>query len=339
MPRPCSVKPGNDRWAWLLRCVLLAVLVLGWEPVRAQSAPSESAQFQARTEEAAKALASFQARIEEAAKALASYPPLKNVSDQKRQQLTEFVVANMLFAFVHEMTHAVIHEMELPVLGREEDAADAYTILSMLKIGTTMTHQVLVEASKAWFLMDKRNQREGTQPDAWDAHGLDEQRAYQIVCLMVGSGKEQFKDLANETNLPEERQETGQDDYKRVSWSWEKALKSSRRSPEQPRQQIEVTYWPGKGEFDIYERTFRSIRILETVANYEAETYAWPHPLGLEMATCGKSAAQWQSYNRKVFLCYELAQEFGQLYRDYGQDWKAPPTEKWWKWWKRFEKK
>jgi hypothetical protein len=68
----------------------------------------------------------------------------------------------------------------------------------------------------------------------------------------------------------------------------------------------------------------------------------WPRPLGLEMATCGESTAQWQSYNRKVFLCYELAQEFGQLYRDYGQDWKAPPKEKWWKWWKwwkRFEKK
>src|SRR5262249_38750744 len=148
-----------------------------------QSAPSESVQFQAR--------------IEEAAKALASYPPLKNVSDQKRQQLTEFVVANTLFAFVHEIGHAVIHEMELPVLGREEDAADAYTILSMLKIGSAMSHQVLVEASKAWFLMDKRNQREGTQPDAWDAHVLDEQRAYQIVCLMVGSDKERFKDLAN----------------------------------------------------------------------------------------------------------------------------------------------
>src|SRR5262247_1652028 len=82
--------------AWLLRCVLLAVLVLGWEPVLAQSAPSESVQFQAR--------------IEEAAKALASYPPLKNVSGQKRQQLTEFVVANTLFAFVHEIGHAVIHE-------------------------------------------------------------------------------------------------------------------------------------------------------------------------------------------------------------------------------------
>jgi hypothetical protein len=190
-------------------------------------------------------------------------------------------------------------------------------------------------------MMNKRDQREGTQPDAWDAHGLDEQRAYYIVCLMVGSNPEQFKDLADMTNLPEERRKACQIyDYERASFSWEKALEPHRRGLEQPRQQIEVKYWPGKGDLDVYEQTFRSVRILEMVAGHAAEAYAWPHPLGLEMDTCGDSLAQWQPWNRKVFLCYELAQEFAQLYRDYGQEWQAPPREKWWqpKWWKREKK-
>jgi Putative metallopeptidase len=72
----------------------------------------------------------------------------------------------MLFVFLHETSHALIHEMELPVLGREEDAADAFASITMLKVGTAMSHRVLVEASKAWFLMSKRNEHEGTQPDA-----------------------------------------------------------------------------------------------------------------------------------------------------------------------------
>ncbi len=306
-----------------LRHVLLAVLVFGWEPVFGQSAPSESEQFQAR--------------IDEATKALASYPALRNVSDKKRQQLTEFVVGNMFFVFLHEMSHALVHEMELPVLGRDEDAADAFASLTMLKVGTRLSHRVLVEASKAWFLMNERDQRQGIQPTAYDAHGLDAQRAYQIVCLMVGSDKEQFKDLADETHLPDDRQESCQDDYRRAAWSWEKVLQSRLRSTDQPRQMIEVAYWPGKGTFDVYEQTFRSLRILEIVAGHAAEAYAWPHPLGLEMAACGVSTAQWQSSNRKVFLCYELAQEFAQLYRDYGQEWHAPTKEKWLgpKWWKR----
>jgi hypothetical protein len=116
----------------------------------------------------------------------------------------------MLFVFLHEMSHGLVHGLEVPVLGKEEDAADAFATITMLKVGTTLSDRVLIEASKGWFLMNERDQREGTQPDAWDSHGLDEQRAYQIVCLMVGSDKERFKDLAKETNLPEERQETCQ---------------------------------------------------------------------------------------------------------------------------------
>ena len=117
-------------------------------------------------------------------------------------------------------------------------------------------------------------------------------------------------------------------------------LESHLRAAEQPKQNIETTYWPGKGEFDIYEQSFRSLRMLETIAGRLADQYVWPHPIGLEMASCGEINAKWQPENRKTFLCYELAQDFAELYRDYGQEWNAPPKEKWWqpKWWKRAKK-
>jgi hypothetical protein len=80
--------------AWLrLRHVLLIVPLFGVGPVLAQPAPSESEQFQAR--------------IEAVAAALAGNPHLKKVSDQKRQQLTEFIVGNMLFVLMHETGHAL----------------------------------------------------------------------------------------------------------------------------------------------------------------------------------------------------------------------------------------
>ncbi len=158
-----------------LTLALVIVLLFGWEPVLAQSASSGSAQFQAQ--------------IDEVARGLAGHPRLKNVSDQKRQQLAEFVVGNMLFVLLHETGHALVTEMELPVLGRDEDAADAFAVVTMLKVGTAMSHRVLVEAAKAWFLTDLRDKKEGDKPELYDAHGLNEQRAYQIVCLMVGSNK------------------------------------------------------------------------------------------------------------------------------------------------------
>jgi hypothetical protein len=37
----------------------------------------------------------------------------------------------MLFVLLHETAHALVSEMGLPVLGREEDAADAYATVTM----------------------------------------------------------------------------------------------------------------------------------------------------------------------------------------------------------------
>jgi len=57
----------------------------------------------------------------------------------------------MLFVLLHETAHALVSEMGLPVLGREEDAADAYATVTMLKLGTSFSNRVLVEAAKAGF--------------------------------------------------------------------------------------------------------------------------------------------------------------------------------------------
>jgi Putative metallopeptidase len=86
----------------------LGLLLFGREPVLAQPAPSEAQQYKAR--------------VNEAVRALTSHPSLNNIPEQKRQQLAAFVVGNVSFVLLHEMAHALVHELNLPVLGREEDA-------------------------------------------------------------------------------------------------------------------------------------------------------------------------------------------------------------------------
>ncbi len=46
-------------------------------------------------------------------------PRLKNISQQKRETLVEFVMGNMLFVLLHELGHATMEELRIPVLGRE----------------------------------------------------------------------------------------------------------------------------------------------------------------------------------------------------------------------------
>jgi hypothetical protein len=86
-------------------------------------------------------------------------------------------------------------------------------------LGSVFSHRVLVEAAKGWFLSVRRDKKEGDEVDYYDTHGLDEQRAYQIVCLMVGADPVRFKDLADETKLPEDRQKSCARDYSRASSS------------------------------------------------------------------------------------------------------------------------
>jgi len=179
------------------RAILLFGLVSFAERVVAQPVPSQSSAPPGN----------FQARIDGAALALReSNPRFKGVSLKYVQGLAEFVSGNMLFVLLHEMAHVSITQMGLPVLGRMEDAADTYAALRLIRSGSSFSHRVLTEAAEGWFMAERRDQKAGDPVAYYDEHGLNQQRAYQIVCLMVGSDNEKFKDFAKETKLPEERQ-------------------------------------------------------------------------------------------------------------------------------------
>jgi hypothetical protein len=254
--------------------------------------------------------------MEQAADMMGGHARLKGASRQRQMDTVQFVAGNMLFVLLHETAHALVTEMGLPVLGREEDAADAYATVTMLKFGTSFSNRVLVESAKGWFLSAERNDRRGNMLAFYDEHGLDWQRAYQIVCLMVGSDPDQFKQLADWVQMPEDRQGSCQGDYSNASWSWDTALKTHRRAGDQPKTKIDVVYGEGKGKLVIFERAMRAVAFLETVAEYNADNYAWRAPFTIEVQTCGQPDAHWDLKEHKLYVCYELADEFLNLYQD-----------------------
>ena len=79
--------------------------------------------------------AQIAAGIDEAVKALDTEPRLKELSSEAKRQLVEFVTGNTLFVVAHELGHGLINEMHMPVLGREEDAADSFAIVTALSMG------------------------------------------------------------------------------------------------------------------------------------------------------------------------------------------------------------
>jgi hypothetical protein len=309
----------------LATCVLAGVLLSGASRAGAQPAPPDAAkEFKERLEAGAQ---QFQDRVEAAAREIDKHPRLKDLSPPQRKELVEFVVGNMLFALLHEMGHAHIQEMGLPVLGREEDAADAYAIVALLKVGGEVSHNVLIQATKGWFLDDARNQKEGIGLAFYDEHGLDKQRAYQIICLMVGSDPDKFSDLADKVKMPEDRQGTCQGDYSNASWSWGLVLKPHLRAPDQPKQKITVTFGPA-GEYAVIAQAMRTTGMMEMLANYAANRFVWRRPITFDVQSCGQPDLHWELSTQRIIVCYEMAQDFANLYRGYGLTYALGPDTK-----------
>ena len=155
------------------------------------------------TQSATPATADLQARIEAAGAALGSIPKFKRLPAKDRQQLAEFVAGYMLFVLLHEMAHATTTQLGLPLLGKNEDAADSFAVTRLIRLGSGFYgSRVLVESGKGFFLAARRDTKTGDPVPFYDEHGLDEQRGYDVVCLMVGSGQDRYQHLADETNLP-----------------------------------------------------------------------------------------------------------------------------------------
>ena len=259
----------------------------------------------------------LQGRIGPAATMLQHERRFRALSDMQRHDTLQFVIGNMLFVLLHEVGHVLITELGLPVLGREEDAADAYATVTILAMKNEFSERVLAEAAKGWFYGDRRDRMELTPVVYYDAHSLGQQRAYQIVCYMVGSDPEKFAPLADETGLPEERRSTCQGDFSNADWSWSKVLKDHKRTT-RPKTEISVRYSAPAAGFETLAQAMQSIQLLEVVAQRISDTYALRAAFTIEARACGSPGAEWNLETRTLTVCHEMAEDFATLHLYYG---------------------
>jgi hypothetical protein len=107
--------------------------------------------------------------------------------------------AALAFILEHEFTHALIAIYDLPVLGKEEDAADTLATLLLLK--SPEGDKLALSAAEFW--ADFSGRQDPPQvADYADAHSLDLQRAYSIICDIAGSNQERYDEINQAGILP-----------------------------------------------------------------------------------------------------------------------------------------
>jgi hypothetical protein len=230
----------------------------------------------------------------------------QNLSPRQQKEAEAFAANNSLFFIYHEVGHLLIDQLRLPVLGREEDAADNMATYMLLRQETPRANRILIDSAHGWLLSGDKYDTQLDKVDLYDSHALDHQRAYQIVCLMVGKDPKLFAAIANEYGIDPDRQETCVWDYDLVHRSMERLLAEHAAGDEESL--IQIVYSPVYGDTykpagDIFKRS----GAFEQVARELRTGFAFPRTVTLRARACsGEANAFYRPSDVEVIFCYEL---------------------------------
>ena len=131
--------------------------------------------------------------------------------------------------FYHETGHMVISLYDLPVTGREEDVADqlaAYILLTPGPDGKIDPESVQAVKDFAREFKGYSDQKGGEIDEGQlaDVHSLDLARMYNLECWVYGSDPTGNADLVKSGALPQDRAEGCEDEYDKLSRSWDTLL-------------------------------------------------------------------------------------------------------------------
>src|SRR5258705_2640529 len=130
--------------------------------------------------------------------------------------------------FLHEIAHALIDGWQLPITGREEDAADQFATLWLIN-GMPEGEQMALNSAGSFKL--RADLEKGQTKVYSDPHSLDEQRFYDTICLLYGHNPERYEYLIANGTLPVMRASQCEEEYARINKSWQTLLAPHLVSP------------------------------------------------------------------------------------------------------------
>ena len=133
------------------------------------------------------------------------------------------IVGPMLEVFLHEVGHAVFDFLSVPVLGREEDAADQFAAYLLLQFAKSDARRLIFGVGYAYHL-DAAKPTTKKNPFA-DEHGLPAQRFYNVLCIAYGADSKLFADLVEKGYLPKDRAEGCEGEYEQVARAMTKLIR------------------------------------------------------------------------------------------------------------------
>lgn len=138
------------------------------------------------------------------------------------------VIGPFVDTSLHEFAHALFDMLDLPVFGREEDAADQVAAYIYLQLGEAEARRLIMGTAYAYFAEAKSGEAPKS-PEEFakafaDQHGMPAQRAYNVLCIAYGADPKLFGDVVTKGYLPKERAEVCDEEYEQVQDAFEKLI-------------------------------------------------------------------------------------------------------------------
>ena len=212
-------------------------------------------------------------------------------------EAARFVTSTFIATFYHEYGHALVHVLDLPVLGREEDAVDSLSNLLLHHLhDSDSADDIIWDNALSWSLMDAYEEREQLDWDFAGPHSLTPQRFEQFLCELVGADPEGRQDLAEAAEYDADRIAECADQFVEIDYSWSKVLEGAEPTPRSRGLRLVDT----DPESDLAQILLAEIAILNDVIGV---------PVWIDVAVeeCGEFNAFYIPDETRIVMCQEWA--------------------------------
>jgi Putative metallopeptidase len=119
------------------------------------------------------------------------------------------ILGQFFYLVTHEVGHAMFDILDVPLFGREEDAADQFAAYIMLDFGKDRARRLISGAANSYrqYIANAKSKPNATLPIAAfsSTHGQPEERFYNLLCAAYGADPAEFAFLVENEYLPKTR--------------------------------------------------------------------------------------------------------------------------------------
>jgi hypothetical protein len=122
------------------------------------------------------------------------------------------IIGAFIQTALHETSRAIFEILDVPIWGRERDAADRLAALIMTQFGEDVSRTAITGTADLFMWSDKT----WTGSDFSDTGSPDYQRFFNYVCIAYAAAPLQFGDMVDRGILPKRRAERCQGEYDQI---------------------------------------------------------------------------------------------------------------------------